>query len=154
MDLVKGENSFETIDGLAELIEASIVLNQLPVLNEDQQISALSQAWQNIDALSVNIDALSGTVTRTGDLTASDLADLETNQPRVFRALLSAQMLEADFLAGGNPVEQRRRDGMLSNSVGESAQFYRTSKPLVLPVCREAAVALRGIISYSTAISR
>lgn len=67
--------------------------------------------------------------------------------------LMRAQLIEADFLLADQTPEKQRLAGLLSHSAGESAHFYRTVKPLELPVCRAAALSLKGIISYVTRIA-
>lgn len=105
---------------------------------------ALRQAYKNISRLNVRIRKKDNVlVSSTAELTATDLAELS---PARLQRLVDAQLLEANFLIGGNPMEQRRRDGVMSESIGEVSQFFRTSKPLTLPVCREAAQMLEGLI--------
>lgn len=62
--------------------------------------------------------------------------------------LMTAQLIEANFLLSDQTPEKQRLAGLLSHSAGESAHFYRTVKPLELPVSRATALALKGIISY------
>lgn len=73
-------------------------------------------------------------------------------QPWQREALIRAQVIEANFLLSGNTVEKQRYSGLMSHSAGESAHFYRAGRPLELPVCRAAANALKGIITYVTRI--
>lgn len=67
--------------------------------------------------------------------------------------LMRAQLIEANFLLADQTPEKQRLSGLLSHSAGESAHFYRTLKPLELPVCRATALALKGIISYVVRIA-
>lgn len=67
--------------------------------------------------------------------------------------LMRAQLIEANFLLSGLTPEKQRLSGLMSHSAGESAHFYRTTKPLELPVCRATALALKGIISYVVRIA-
>lgn len=64
-------------------------------------------------------------------------------------ALKRAQVIEANFLLGGDPIEQVRSQGLMSQTVGESSQFYRATKPLELAISRRAIAELRGYVVYS-----
>lgn len=68
--------------------------------------------------------------------------------PGQLQQLVRAQIVEASFILGGNPIERQRLNGLLSMGAGESTYMYRTSKPLELPICRRAARELSGIITY------
>lgn len=90
-----------------------------------------------------------GRITSTRQLTQELWDKLKLDQRQ---KLIRAQVIEANFLLSGNTPEKQRLSGLLSHSAGESAHFYRTSKPLELPVCRATANALKGIITYVTRI--
>ncbi|UUZ75522.1 hypothetical protein LP414_27790 [Polaromonas sp. P1(28)-13] len=75
--------------------------------------------------------------------------------PDLFRkALNRAQIVEADAILGGDPVEEKRHAGLLLDTVGESKQMYRAGKPLDLPVCRRALSYLSMFVSFSKVIAR
>lgn len=76
----------------------------------------------------------------------------EELEPWQREALIRAQVIEANYLLSGNTVEKQRYSGLLSHSAGESAHFYRSSKPFEAPICKEAMKALKGIVSYVTRI--
>jgi len=128
-----------TAVGLAEVEE---FLNA-PV---KEQMVSLHQAYRNIAQLPVLITINEKVYTSTAELDAPTLASLGRLN---LDTLKTAQVIEANFLLGGNPMEQRRRDGILSESIGEVSQFFRTSKPLVMPVCREAARVLGKFMAPS-----
>lgn len=154
--LQRGVNSFADQEELDQAIEESVAFNELIAGDEEGSSSALYNAYENLSQMTVDIVLVSSEtiIVDLADLTSTLLDELETDQPKVYRKLIRAQMIEADFLLGGNPTEDRRRAGMMSDSSGESAQFFRTSKPLVLPICREAALVLRGIIKYGSKVGR
>jgi hypothetical protein len=153
--LIVGVNSFATFGKLQMISEDLGCLDEFKVATELDAIKALIGAWTNIGKLRVDQYRLSmlnqskdyadnlfkSYTTRT--LTETDLAALERER---YESLLQAQCFEAEFLLGGNPVEDRRRAGFISDSSGESTQFFRSSAPLRLPVCREAMEALRGFM--------
>lgn len=77
------------------------------------------------------------------------------NLPPEFRAALNkAQVAEANVILGGDPVEAKRQDGLLLDSVGESRQMFRPGKPLQLPVSRRALAYLSQFVTFSKQIGR
>jgi len=76
-------------------------------------------------------------------LDQSEFQDLPSN----FRkALKRAQIVEADTLLGGDTLASRRRDGVISETIGESSMMFSTKPYLELPVCRAAYRELNGYI--------
>lgn len=163
MLLRPGQNSF----GLYEdaVLEAfnRVDLAAFNSASKEEKIAALVTAYYNIGRLGVSFKGNSRyrhpvlpaerahLVRSTQDLDAQDLDALPTE---LRRQLMQAQLIEADDILGGNPIERQRLAGLLSHSAGESTHFYRTTKPLDLPVNRKTAQALWGIISYAVSISR
>jgi hypothetical protein len=166
------DNSFGTWGDLslqAKFMVDIVPFNLSPV---DQQKAALIQAYHNIGDVHVDFcpphrRARYWPQNRMWDDTGIFESDLEkiysTRQlktetwaklhPDQKERLIRAQVIEANFLLSGNTPEKQRLAGLLSHSAGESAHFYRTVKPLELPVCRATALALKGIISYVTRIA-
>lgn len=162
--LAPGENSFA---GYQELMLDSFDMTDLSAFREatkDEQVAALITAYYNIGSMRVSLfqhrdlsdptlfdrDVLIG-VTSTRTLRADVLAALK---PSVQLQLRRSQLAEANSILGGNPIERARGLGLLSHSAGESTHFYRTTKPLELPISKRAAVELRGILNYALRISR
>ena len=73
---------------------------------------------------------------------------------RFQRALAKAQVVEADNIMGGNPIEDRRIEGLMLESIGEVKQMFRASKPLDLPVSKRALRYLAQYVSFSKRIGR
>ena len=75
--------------------------------------------------------------------------------PIRFRVALSkAQVTEADFILGGDPMADRRREGLILESIGEVKQMFRSSKALDLPVCKRALRYLSQFVSFSKRMGR
>jgi len=148
------ETGFNTFASFGRLF---ITLQDLPDLSaavsatEVDLKGALMGAWNNIGNLTVDFGDPVSDIKSTYDLTEADINLMDV---RAYNALLRAQVIEANAILGGNPVEDRRRLGMISDSSGESAQFFRTSKPLELPVSKQTMNALRGYVSWGIQISR
>lgn len=73
---------------------------------------------------------------------------------RFVDALKRAQVVEADSILGGNGIEQKRREGLTQDDIGESRQSFRATKPLELPVCRRALGYLSLYVTFAKRIGR
>jgi hypothetical protein len=73
---------------------------------------------------------------------------------RFVDALRRAQLVEADFILSGGSIEQKRRDGLIQDNIGESRQMFRQSSPLQLPVCRRALDYLSYFVTFAKRIGR
>lgn len=70
-------------------------------------------------------------------------------------ALRRAQVLEASEILNADPAVTARRNGLISMTVGESSQFYGTSKPLNMPLLSAQAVkTLSPWLNYSVRTGR
>jgi hypothetical protein len=88
---------------------------------------------------------------RITDLTAENWAWL----PIAFKtACRRAQLVEADVLMNGDPTWDRRVDGLMSISVGESAEMFRPGKPVVMSLSNKAMRELTGFITFSVGVRR
>jgi len=141
--LQRGINSFASYAQALEELGNMPTVSMAQASTRTQLKRALLQSWANIGALTVDFE---NDLYSTSQFTDQEL-DLLT--PFQQKQLLQAQIIEADFLLGGNPIEMRRRMGLMSDSAGESAHFMRPTKPVVLPVCRDAAFALTPYIRYT-----
>lgn len=89
-----------------------------------------------------------------GNLTQLTPSQYDKLPPRFKAALCLAQVAEADSILGGDPTDALRRDGLLSDAVGETRQTYRAGKPLDMPVCKRALRFLSQFITLSRRIGR
>lgn len=69
-------------------------------------------------------------------------------------ALNLAQIAEADVILAGDTIDSRRAEGLVLDTIGESKQMFRTSKPLDLGVSRRALRYLARFITFSKRIAR
>lgn len=152
--LVTGVNSFQTYSA------AFLVGCELPNLpgwnkaNKNERINALSAAYRNFGKLRLryihdDADAMTRVITPaewgSSDITKLTAEQLATLPAEYLACLRRAQVLEADFLLGGDEVGEIRRSGIMSATIGESSQFFRTSKPFEGAVCKRA---LKEVSSY------
>lgn len=73
---------------------------------------------------------------------------------KVREAIQRAQMAEADTLLRGDPVGDKRRAGIISETVGESSMFFRQTPEVRMSVSKEALEYLSGYIYRDTRIAR
>lgn len=152
--VTKGTNSFMTYEEALLAIARAPQLPALASAGRMQLRAALVSAYNNIGRLNVDfgvLDVDGNEVYCSLDFSEADIVALEA---KAYNALIIAQLTEANGILGGNPVEDRRRMGLLSDSAGESAHFFRTSKPLELPVYRDTMNALRGYVFWTGKVSR
>lgn len=75
--------------------------------------------------------------------------------PEEFKdALKRAQIAEANAQLQGDPIGDKRRAGIVSETIGESSMFLKQVPEVQLPVSREALEQLRGFITYNVGIAR
>lgn len=75
--------------------------------------------------------------------------------PARFRAALNrAQLAEADTIIGGDPIDERRKHGVVVETIGEVKQMYRQSKPVDLPCSRRALKYISYYVSFGKKIGR
>lgn len=160
--LEKAVNSFQ---GYHEAVLLSLDVANLPSFNDAlkaDRITALINAWSNIGKLylgyvdgSVEMTrvivpwAESGSVTR---LTAEQFDLL----PEVMKlAIRRAQVMEADYLLGkSRSLEELRASGVVSNTVGDSSQWFYQAKPYEGILGKRASRELARFIVKRTAIGR
>lgn len=163
--LVAGVNSFQTYNQAQLNVKDVAKVPGWEAATREDRINALRQAMENILRLTFvgyredsTVDSMRLIVpgtTAVGSLRGYLGTEQYNALPATFiKALQRAQILEANFLLGGDEAEEIRRSGVMSTTVGESSQFYRTVKPLELPVCRRALQEIGRYISYSPRIAR
>lgn len=92
-----------------------------------------------------------GSRVRISTLTASQFDAL----PEAFtRAVKRAQLVEANVLLGGDPIGSKRKQGLVSETIGESSMFFQSRPYLNLPVTKEAYEELRRFITLKVGVVR
>jgi hypothetical protein len=89
-----------------------------------------------------------------GDISLLDEEEFEALSEEFRAALALAQIYEADDILGGNPFDKRRRDGVMSETIGESSMMFRPGTPTERTVCSRALKALSRYINRSVRIGR
>lgn len=151
--LAEWVNSFQTYNSA---LMRAFDITQTPgwdIADEDTRQTALIEAYENIGKIKFNGDAFYGD---SEGFYIGGLADTEINNlsEAFVEALKRAQILEADYLLGSEMVEDKRRGGLMSETVGESSNMFRPGKPIVLPVSNRAMKALAGYILLGRRVGR
>lgn len=145
--LTVGVNSFQTFSA------ATLIGFEIPNLpgwsaaSRQDRIHALAMAYRSFARVRLRFVDDSDGMTRlitpeqwdSFNITKMSAASLQTLPEEYLSAVCRAQVIEADSILGGDEVEDIRRSGVISATVGESSQFFRNSvRPLELPLCRRA----------------
>lgn len=176
--LVTGVNSFQSYD------QALLTALDMPKTDawdsasEDEKVAALIDARRHIIQLNFNLlnsnvnfgqDSLqyvpegsyeSSYVARNSlFIFNGNLEILKADQfvklpDRFKKSLRLAQVAEADHILGGNTMDSKRQSGIVEERIGESAQKYRDTKPIELPVCRRALSYLSYYVSFAKRVGR
>lgn len=148
--LVTGINSYQTFG------EATLLTLDMPDMigwqfaaDDRKREAALIEAYHRIGRLRFVVDGVD--VVRINEMADADFALLSP----IFRdALKKAQVSEADIILGGDPIQRKREEGLLSDSVGESSIMFRPGKPLLMSVSRRSLNYLAGYVTYNNALGR
>lgn len=156
--LVPMSNSFQTYE------QALVLSMQLGKLegwersDAEARKSALAKAFDNIASFAYRMYVPNVQTGKSDEhfgsmreVTAEEFLSLAPTQQADFR---KAQIVEADYLLGGAPVEKKIADGQQSETVGESSMFFRPRASLVLPISRAARSYIARYIVWSRSLGR
>lgn len=149
--LQKGINSFLIY---AKAVQVALTMPENDCLTGasiNQAVLALIQAFHNIALAPVVVTTADGTQSSPSELDATALNALDAD---TLVKLERAQVAEAIEILGLDPTEERRRAGLISQSHGEVTEFYRTAKPLNMPIGRKTARELSGLMVWAKPIGR
>lgn len=88
-------------------------------LSDTNKALALTAAFEKLVTLKFNVD---GVKTDLSTTTAEQLSGMD---PKFVEALKLAQMVEANNLVENNPVKDKVRMGIISETIGESSMFFK-----------------------------
>ncbi len=161
--LVVGVNSAVTYLQALRLYPTFPTFAAFGWVSDEQRKNALIAAWRNIGSVELSEGAI---VDEFGNplYDENDSLIYSVNQlsPALFLKLNSkiatdlraAQLEEAEFLLGGDGIEDLRTRGVMSYTVGEVKQFFRTSKPIELVVSKHALRYLGKYVQYHRRLTR
>ena len=160
-------NSFQSFE------EAMIESLSMPTLtwdafDETTKTTALLEAYRRITRLGFRFrdpndfsrfESVSGIVEDGWVIAPPTWAVLDQEDwddlPDAFKkALRRAQIVEANEMLTGNPVSDRRRDGLLSETVGESSMMFRSGRPIDMGLFTGTLNELRGYLDFRVTTTR
>jgi len=164
--LSEWDNSFQTYNSAVMKAFDVTSTEGWDYSSEENRQTALIEAFENIGMLRFSgsaiwssedsITTVGGLYGANSDIQLGSLTTDEINElPSHFiETLKKAQVVEADFLLGGITVEDKRRSGLMSETIGESSAMFRPGKPLIFPVSNRTLRVLTGYLSNTRVISR
>lgn len=130
---------------------------------EDYEREAgLITAWDRLCAVNLKVfrrgetppeelrDFVQGKV-RINELTPEQFALLPD---QFVRAARTAQLIEACYVMGGDPTQERRDDGLISKTVGESSEMFRSKPQIRGQLCPKAMRFLAPYVDNTVRIGR
>jgi hypothetical protein len=155
--LVIPTNSFGTYLELELLGFEQYGLDAYWSASKNARIAALQQARNDLcrltyrydprDDQTLMADAISLFTIYLGSYTLDQFNALPA---RLKEAIKRAQVIQADYILGGNEVEKRRGEGVLQSTTGESGAMFRPGMaPIRYPVCKRAMDALYGFLEMN-----
>lgn len=142
-------NSYQTYQS-AEMLAIDIQnLDEWDAATVTQKNSAMVEAFHRIGKMTFSVDgvivrSVNGMTKAEFDLLSSDFV----------LSIRRAQVIEADVILGNDPVSDRRQEGLMSKTVGESSEMFRPGKPVLMQASRRALDALAGFVVYGANIGR
>lgn len=159
--LVLMDNSFLTLPHAMMIASGMIDVERFQGATQRQKASALHEAFLNIIRLRFEVDyendqerIVDKPMSDPGDISQMTHEDFLKLPARMVEAIFRAQVVEADFILGGDPIEERRRQGLMSETIGESSNMFRPGKPMNLSVSNRAMKYLAPYIKYSQHLGR
>ena len=159
--------SFQTAE------EADLLATTLPNLGNwagaspDLRRAALAQAYRNLVRLAYRIRPVGDWDDQVmfdfgnGDILVQPrfwpvmTSEEWKKLPERFRlAMCRAQIVEANELLSTSGVADRRRSGLLSETIGESSMMFRSGKPLDLGIAGAALKEMTGFLDLRMTITR
>lgn len=158
-DLNVGQNTFVTIAQALQLAKELLQVDSFVNADTVTQKAALIDAYERICSMKLRSRILPPAISykdgvevlSMGELNAQDLATLHLQMRKEF---MKAQIYEANFNLGGDPISELRKQGVMSYTVGEVKQFFRTVKPIDFTISMKALGQIGKYINYSVGVAR
>lgn len=163
--LLRAESALALMENSFQSYEQALVLSmQLGQLNgwsgasDEARKGALARAFDNLCSFSYRMIAPNEQTAENdsyfGSFRAVSAEEFESLLPSQQADFRKAQVVEADYLLGGNPIEKMIADGEQSSTIGEVSKFFRPRASLVLPISRAARSYVGRYIVWSRPLGR
>lgn len=146
-------NSFQTYETALVMARTIAPLNGWNAASAETRKFALFRAFDLMKSFTYEMRYLEGGLDEMSlnDLDEATYDRLLTSQIMDFR---KAQLTQADYLLGGNPIEKDIQDGLQSSTIGEISQFYRPRPTLNLALCKVALSYVGKYIVWNLRVGR
>ena len=157
--LIAGLNSFQSLR--EAYVNSMLIPSTVSWTNasEDERIAAMIEARLRICSFKFSDVTLGQSYLNEqqliGDLSRVPPKEFKRLTARFRKALCLAQIAEAEeILGGGDQSLLFRRNGLISQTIGETQEIYRTSKPIDMQVSKTALRYLSPYITLNKKIGR
>ena len=162
-ELILQKNSFVTYNEALLLAREMTETEGFDAASREARIATLAETWRTLVRLHYDLpddyDRIMSRVTDfpgadPGDLTEMTAEEFLTLDPLFVAAIKRAQVAEAVERLGGRSIADARAKGLLSSTIGEVSQMYRSGRPIDVGVSPRALKELRGFVVYTPRLSR
>jgi hypothetical protein len=162
-ELVVQKNSFVTYNEALLLAREMTETESFDAASREARVATLAEAWRTLVRLNYDLpddyDRIMSRVTDFPGADPGDIADMTAEEflaldPLFVMAIKRAQVAETVERLGGRSVADARAKGLLSSSIGEVSQMYRSGRPIDVGVSPRALKELRGYVVYTPRLSR
>jgi len=142
---------------------AQSVLEAWEEFDDTKRQAALREAWSRLSRLKYNpwhdYETIPGDIStevKAGQFRLNEMAaeDWLLLPGHFTDALKRAQLIEASVILEGDPTWDRRQDGLISKTVGESSEMFVSKKAAMSSVSPKAHREIRGYVKRSIVIGR
>jgi len=159
--LIRMTNTFLTLPEAAVLNAAKVNLSSWDAATDDVKTSALAESFDAITGLPFARTFISS-FTHVGGLFPLPVGGLKyatitdwNDWDDFFKAdLQDAQLINADWLIKNDQVQQKRRDGVISETIGEVKMFFSSKAPIKYAVSETAFKVLEKWLQSSFMLTR
>lgn len=147
--LVPMKNSYQTF-GEAQILAASISnLQDWSLVPLEDKISALTTAFRKIGKFDFFVDDK-----EICDLNSLTVEEFNALNPDFIDCIKRAQIVEANSVSGYNSAEDMKRNNILSYTIGETSQMFKTGNTYVSYLSSDTMDILEGYIYRKIRIAR
>lgn len=165
--LTKLTNSFGTLNELLLAKSDMSFLTDLDAVTTDTFQANAIEAWRRLARLNFRYKIIDSTADQLSylqqrrdgyvyikDITQITQSEYDSIPDEMKTALIRAQLVETAQIIAGDPLEDRREAGIVSETVGESKMFFNNRPPLKFPVSRKSLKELEGYFYWSNRLAR
>lgn len=154
VELTPMVNSYQTY-GEAQLTAAKISgLQDWQEVPTEDKVSALITAFNKIGKLNFVIPSDDGCGIEIPNLNKLSIEEFKALNPAFVEAIKRAQVVEANSVSGYNAAEEMKRGNILSYTIGETSQMFKTGNTYVSTLSSDAMDILDGYIVRKIRIAR